>query len=62
MQVTQTDQHVEVDGRLWHNGIVLSNGEVMNPGGGWKLTKRNGGKLFPGAAFTGLLDHCVTNT
>lgn len=55
-------QHVEIDGGLWHNDVVLSDGEIMDPGGSRELAQRDLGNLLPFVALSLLLHNFVAIT
>ena len=52
-------QHVEVHRRLWHNGVVLGDGKVVDPGGSWELAQGYLGNLLPEMPFRALPDDLV---
>lgn len=55
-------QHVEVDRGLWHNDVVLCDGEIMDPGGSRELAQRDLGNLLPFVALSLLLHNFVAIT
>lgn len=60
--VTGAHQHVEVDGRLRHNGIVFGERKVVNPGRSWELTQGDLGNLLSVIFLTALPDNLVAIT
>ena len=62
LQKHRPNQHVEVDGSLWHNNIVFGDGEIMDPGGGRELAQRDLSYLLPFMALPLLSHHLIPIT